>query len=757
MQVKKKYNRGGVIKSWPPDTEVMTSDNTAVSAPQLNFLANQLLPAEVPSNIEAEMLRRQGIPAVSTQPGRPSLDYVRAGQAINQAHKQSEAQVQSLVDQGFTEEAARQHLAAYNADPLNRESDAIRSVAPVMEFLSPAGDVMAMAESIGQVLEGNVAGGLLGGGLATASVFFPGRFQGDLISDDMLRTTALQNARQGLVEEQVPDIIEYIQEVATPGQIRFGNTRSSSLGGGQRVWTEPRVGQPPSMGRGTGYMRDFVDRPYSTNPAYSHANTAPDQPYQAGRSLGHVLGESGTNVSDSSLEQVRDILNRHLSNMNRNNALNTDQIDYYQGIIDAIGLDLPPVGQTRLTSGPRPYRRTPSVQNFNDPAAVTTTRSRPASSGSGAAQAPQGKPTVEEVQLGKLGDVTVNTYTINRADPGDQPGSLITRMRTQPASQGDSNVTITLTAYRETDGLIDHDFYLNSRGARSSTKFQSRVRELEHDGLSMDAARIKATKEMDAAVNEGLRRMYGEVPVGQNIKTSSYSTDSYPLMLQGISGAKYQTIAPVDGLEAVVGNSMFENGVKMSSLNGMGANNSLFKRLKANDFGDTVDRVRAVDPNFDRQFQIEVDLFLQGKERTARNLQAANQFALTKRMFKVTEGKILGVDDALQEEVGNIFADHINEQIYKANQDGFDRIVKAYSEKYNRTLEASEIEILNGSPLTRNSWIALPRAKYDMVNDNFLVPTPRMKKIRAEKGAYLAMPKFKMKKKKGAYGMRVKK
>ena len=45
MQVKKKYNRGGVIKSWPPDTEVMTSDNTAVSAPKLNFLANQLMPA----------------------------------------------------------------------------------------------------------------------------------------------------------------------------------------------------------------------------------------------------------------------------------------------------------------------------------------------------------------------------------------------------------------------------------------------------------------------------------------------------------------------------------------------------------------------------------------------------------------------------------------------------------------------------------------------------------------------------------------
>ena len=351
----------------------------------------------------------------------------------------------------------------------------------------------------------------------------------------------------------------------------------------------------------------------------------------------------------------------------------------------------------------------------------------------------------------------MNTYNINRADPGDYPGSQVTRMRTQPASQGDSQVAITLTAHRERDGLIDHDFYLNSRGATSSRKFQERVRELENSGLSMEAAEIQATKEMDSAINEGLRRMYGEVPVGQNIKTTSYSTDSYPLMLQGISGAKYQTIPPVGGLETVIGNQFYENGVKMSSLNGMGANNSLFKRMKVEDFGDTVDRVRAVDPNFDRLFQVEVDVFLKGKERTARNLQAANQYALTQRMFRVTEGKVLGVDDALQEEVGNIFADHINRQISKANQDGFDRIVKAYAEKYNRTLEAAEIEILNGTFMAPQKWIALPQAKYDLVNDNFLVPTPRMKKIRAEKGAYLTVPKFKMKKKKGAYGMRVKK
>ena len=66
-----------------------------------------------------------------------------------------------------------------------------------MEFLSPAGDVMAIADAVGQVLDGNVAGGLLGGGLATASIFFPGRVQGDAIADDMLRSMALQNANRG--------------------------------------------------------------------------------------------------------------------------------------------------------------------------------------------------------------------------------------------------------------------------------------------------------------------------------------------------------------------------------------------------------------------------------------------------------------------------------------------------------------------------------------------------------------------------------
>ena len=741
MQVKKKYNHGG-IHNWPPDTEVMASDNTAVSSPQLNFLANQLLPAQVTSNIEAEMLNREGIPAVSTQPGRPSQEYVRGMNMLRSEMRKSEAQIQSLVDQGFTEEAARQHLAAYNADPLNRESDAIRSVAPVMEFLSPAGDVMAMAEAAGQALSGNVAGGLLGGGLATASIFFPGRLPADRISDDIVRSMAASNARSGVISNKVPDIVEYIQEVATPGNISFGATRSRALGGGPREFREPQLGG--------GYLRDFIDRPYSTNPAFAPAGIRPDQPYQSGRSVGVALTETGNNIGDLELEQTRDILQRTLGMSGDPNIqinLNDDQIDYYQGIIDEITLNLPGPGQTRRDIGPRPFRRERSVQNI-DPYEITNVRQRPGSSGSAAAA--QAKPSIEEVELGKLGDNTLNTYNINRADPSDMQGSALMRMRTQPGSQSESNVAISMTAYRESDGLIDHDFYLNSAGSKTSRKFDQRVRELENEGLSMEEATIKATKEVDAAINEGLKRMYGEVPVGQNIKTTSYSADSYPLMLQGVKGGKYQTIGPVGGAQTAALDASYTGGVKMSNLNTMGDNLLLFKRLKSSDFGDLVDRVKAVDNNWSSRVQQHAEQFLRGKPQTVRNIQAASEYAIKKRMLTITKGYVSGVDQSLQEEIGNAFAGHINKQINEINEDSVDALIKFRADEKGIPLQEAEVEIMN-------EFIPLPPAKYNINSQDFRVPTPRIKKIRAEEGAYLTVPKFRMKKKKAAYGMRVKK
>ena len=102
MQVKKKYNQGG-IQSWPPDTEVMASDNTYVTPPQLNFLANQLLPIEVPTNSQAELLRHlHGFTnVVSTEKPRPSLEYITQKRIFNEVFRDSQQRTQALIDQGL--------------------------------------------------------------------------------------------------------------------------------------------------------------------------------------------------------------------------------------------------------------------------------------------------------------------------------------------------------------------------------------------------------------------------------------------------------------------------------------------------------------------------------------------------------------------------------------------------------------------------------------------------------------------------------
>jgi hypothetical protein len=496
MQVKKKYNHGG-IHNWPPDTEVMASDNTAVSSPQLNFLANQLLPAQVPSNIEAEMLNRQGIPAVSTQPGRPSQEYVRGMNMLRSEMRKSEAQIQSLVDQGFTEEAARQHLAAYNADPLNRPSGAINPVYPVMEFLSPVGDVLALGEAAGQVLQGDVAAGALGGGLAAASIFLPGTVRSDAIADDYIRSMALSNARAGGIDNRVVDIIEYVQEVATPGNISFGATRSAASGGGPRAFREPRVGRPPSATGGTGYMRDYITRP--------DPNVA-DSPYQSGRSVGAALAARGSGVSDMQLQQTSDIIRSAREQPLLSPGLNPNQEDYYQGIIDEISLV-----QSRGRVGVEPLPQAPRPRPGSEVVRVDA---------GAASAAPAPKPDLEEVQIGVFGDEPFNTYTINKANPGSQSRDRVTKMQTQPDSKIRSGVEIKMTAKRQPDGQIDHDFLLvaDKNSVQGSQRFRDRVNKLVDDGMGMDEAMQFATKEADDAINAGLRRMYSEVPVGSGVK-----------------------------------------------------------------------------------------------------------------------------------------------------------------------------------------------------------------------------------------------
>jgi hypothetical protein len=669
MQVKKKHNRGGVIKSWPPDTEVMTSDNTAVSAPQLNFLANQLMPAVVPSNIEAEMLNREGIPAVSSQPGRASQDYVRAGQAINQARKQSEAQIQELVNQGFTREAAVQHFEAYAAGQAQQTPGTATSIAPVMEFLSPAGDVMAMAEAVGQALQGNLGGAALGGGLATASIFMPGTIRSDAMADDMIRLGVRRNVDKGAMPDESIDIIDYIQETATPGDISFGPTRSQATGGG------PRSLDPSTLA--------------TLNAPRPLAGQSPAEIVFAGRSLGESIA-SQPGISKESLEATRLYLNTSLA------TVNEDMVRYYQGI--AQGLGQPGLGDLKF----------------------------------------------EQVSIGGLGDNPIK-YNIDRTSPVDKGADLI-RMQTLSGSP----FNLKMYAIRE-GGDVGYDFALQAspRHIKNSRAYKSRVRELEKEGLSKEVAEQAAMKETQTSLTQGLNKMYSEVKVGENVFTGDYSADSYPIMLNNLSRGKYMVMedAFTKGLD---------NPAITHPLNNEGRNLTLFRKMNLDlDLSQkNLSVLEAVRSNktYRQRVSKDASMRMKGVAPTAKAVAKANADAEKHVLLRGTReysyGKEMGLNNDQIESFGQEFVGHINKQINAANENSFDNLVRQRSREDGIDLQDAQSEILE-------EFIKLPQATFDLGNYN--VPVPRILKVRAEEGAYLTAPKFKTKKKRAAYGMRVKK
>ena len=669
MQVKKKYNRGGVIKSWPPDTEVMTSDNTAVSAPQLNFLANQLMPAVVPSNIEAEMLNREGIPAVSNQPGRASQDYVRAAQAISQSRRQSEDQIQGLVNQGFTRGAAVQHLEAYAAGQAQQTPGTATSVAPVMEFLSPAGDVMAMAEAAGQALQGNLGGAALGGGLATASIFMPGTIRADAMADDMIRLGVRRNVDKGAMPDESIDIIDYIQETAKPGDISFGPTRSQATGGG------PRSLDPSTLA--------------SLSAPRPSAGQSPAEIVFAGRSLGESIA-SQPGISKESLEATGLYLNTSLA------SVNEDMVRYYQGI--AQGLGQPGLGDLKF----------------------------------------------EQVSIGGLGDNPIK-YNIDRTSPVDKGADLI-RMQTLSGSPFD----LKMYAIRE-GGDVGYDFALQAspRHIKNSRAYKSRVRELEKEGLSKEVAEQAAMKETQTSLTQGLNKMYSEIAVGENVFTGDYSADSYPLMLNNLSRGKYMVMedAFTKGLD---------NPAITHPLNDGGKNLTLFRKMRL-DFDlsqknlSVLEAVRS-NKTYRQRVSKDASMRMKGVERTAKAVAKANadaeKYVLMRGTKDYNYGKEMGLNDDQIGSLGQDFVAHINKQIDTANENSFDNLVRQRAKEDGIDLQDAQSEILE-------EFVKLPQATFDLGNYN--VPVPRILKVRAETGAYLNAPKIKTKKKKGAYGMRVKK
>ena len=702
MRTKKNFAHGGVHK-WPPDTEVAPASSTAVSMPQLNFLANQLLPAQVGSNIEAEMLRREGVPAVSTQPGRPSKDYVRSASIFNADKRRQEAYdvaVKDLTGKGMSEQTARVMLTSDPKSPFFEDmSGRAESVAPLID-LTPAGDALALAGAAGKALEGKFGEAGVGAGLATAALFFPGRMPTDARADDMIRVMAARNEAAGAVPQGVSDIVEYVQEAATPGNISFGRTRSAALGGGRRSWTEPVVDLPNNPDRSQGYLREAFTPPSRTSNFHGSS-----QPRESGLELGRgLVSSSELNPLNSGQIRTSSMQLRATADMleviaRQPGNLDGPQADYYEGVIDGIREGMP--------SAPNPQL-----------AGSTAARS-----GGSATSGFTVKPQRQKVAFGD-GAFEISG-TLDPSAIGDTPSSFGKPFKINNFNLG---IKLEMDGIRRPDGTIEYDFFLNAKDFDQQPMFKNRVLDLENSGLSMEAAEAAAKREVAQNINNALKKMYSEIPVGHSISTSSYSTDSYPMFLNGIAMGKYK-VKPSDAK-------------KMNVLNPMGAKDNLFRRwnldslgkenaskLRANQsFNDVAAEIIKNRPNASRA-QVERDalLMIAKKDRVLRGFEGQDLYKV------IQEGAV----------------NHINEQIDQTNENAIQSLIRqAIQEAESRGTKISpqqaEIDVLN-------EFTPLEKAVLEFGKIN--VPVPVSTKIRAEEGAFLP---FKIKKKK-AKGMRIKK
>ena len=315
---------------------------------------------------------------------------------------------------------------------------------------------------------------------------------------------------------------------------------------------------------------------------------------------------------------------------------------------------------------------------------------------------------------------------INPSAIDNTPGSAGIVMK---ARNFDLGINMKLDGVRMDDGTIEYDFFLDSRNFEHTTKFKNRVRDLENSGLSMEAAELAAKREVSQNINKSLKKMYAEIPVGHSVSTSSYSTDSYPMFLNGISAGKYKVKA--------------SNGpMRMRSLNTMGAKNNLFKRwtldslgkenaskLRANQsFNDVAAEIIKKRPNAS-QAQVERDalLMVAKQDRVLRGFEGQDLLKM------IQEGAV----------------NHINKQIEQTNENAIQSLIRqaiqeAESKGTKISPQQAEIDVLNQFT---------PLEKSVLEYGEIRIPVPVSTKIRAEEGAFLP---FKIKKKK-AKGMRIKK
>jgi hypothetical protein len=644
--------------------------------------------------------------------------------------------IQRLMQSGFTREAAEEHIEQ------SKMLGTATPVAPVMEFLSPVGDIMALGDAARLAMQGEYGAAGVTGGLATASIFLPGTINpAHAMADDQIRTLATRTAQQGVISNKVPDVIEYIQEAATMGNISFGRTRSSALGGGQRAWTEPQIGV--SSLPNSGYLRDFFDRPQSQHVVNQAGGGVTDFSYQSGRSLADALGVRNSNLTDLELQQTRDIINNFINSPGLA-QLHPDQREYYQGLIDGLTENLPGGSARQLgqRSGNLPSTvQSPSVAGSEYQ--ITSVRQRP-----GATTA-SGKPLTETVNVKTYGKGVSASYIVNRNKP--KPGEVLTRMETFPTS----GFTVRMKAQLNPgDGGVDHDFLLQSTRIDQSQLYQDRYAELLRQGATADIAAAQVRTEADAAISKTLSAMFAEVPVGDFVTTRSYSTDSYPLMLRQLARGKYKTVA--DDLTDV---GFGTSDISIAGLNTMGQG-GFFKSMNFEDYIDpqVLDDVLN-DPVIASNIKKRFDTLMKGRARTAKNEQLAQHQATVQELMEaadtnpMTASMMRGGSNVTTDQshaIGKSFERFANDQISRTNEDALDALIREEARASNISLQQAEIKVMN-------EFVPLPKARYDETLNTLMVPVPRIQKIRAQTGAYIKNPGFKSKKKKAAYGMRVKK
>ena len=747
-------NLGGT-QSWPPDTEDLTQvarqDNTYVTAPQLNFLANQLLPAQVPSNIEAEMLNRQGIPAVSTQPSRPSIEYVRTSNLLTRPIIEKNREVAELVEKGYAEATARSMVEKYHSDMAERnkfQPGTVQSVAPLID-LTPVGDALAMAGALGQALEGDALGAGATGGLALATIFTPISVPRHAQADDLLRLSASSLAQRGSVSENVVDIIEYIQEVATPGNISFGARRSRALGRGPRSWREPQImvtsplpsSDPAAtadfLNQRSMYIREAIDRPYR------NTTLGVGQTLQSGRSVGNAISTSGSRASDVDIEATADLLENFVQQQGNN--LDDFQQSYYEGIIQSMRENLEG-GAQRGVGEPRPRMRAQSTQ-FGGTTVTPELRGEEVvvSMGNRPRRRAATPTPITRGTIGKIGDEDVFNFRVfGEGEVGDRVGDTGTVFKAR-AEMG----IVSATGTRNPSGTVDYTFFLQGDNYRFSDQYKRRVRKLVNGGMNADEAKRVADKEFKTSLDQTLRRMYGEIPVGSNIAEKSYSADSYPMFLHGLKSGKYKTIGDFDA--NVMGGTVARADIDMKPLNSMGSNNKLYRKFSSSEIPENLLTKLEENRNWNNTVgKIMREKYSKLDPGVARKKAEKEAFLEIMRSYDVPSGMssygISHSDVDTHNQFLEVIKKHLDGVIEETNDQSIDSLIR-HELQTNKDLNPMQAEIK-----VMNYFIPLPKPIIE--NGVVKVPVPRAQKIRANEGAFLS--NFTVKKKRDK-GMRIKK